>query len=261
MLRMSTCWSTWTRPGSTTARWHPGPTAAHWAVRLRLNANPPQVRNVQGRIAVAWEPKESLELVTDAAIPLTDFSLVVGVANASLEAGECAVEFRGTEGTRSALLSAPPAGGWHQVALVYRGGAGTFFADGNPTTRMAPSVPKDVTAIRLGSANPTPFTGALTRVQLFQRALSVEEVAQLYALWTNEWQTPQPNPAAFVQPPTAVNTATVVMPPSRASPRSDRWHTDSAKRRGVSEAAAVAGSRSRSLWTTACNPIRVTRMQ
>jgi hypothetical protein len=182
---------------------------------FQANANPPQVRNVEGRIAVAWEPKESLELVTAAAIPLTDFSLVVGVANASLEAGECVVEFRGTEGTRSALLSAPPAGGWHQVALVYRGGAGTFFVDGHPTTRMAPSVPKDFTAIRLGSANPTPFTGALTRAQLFQRALSVEEVAQLYALWKNEWRTPQPNPAAFVQPPRAVNTATVVL---RAQP-------------------------------------------
>ncbi len=82
--------------------------------------------------------------------------------------------------------------------------------DGNPTTRMAPSVPTDCTAIRLGSANPTPFTGALTRVQLFRRALSVEEVSQLHALWKNEWQTPQPNPAAFAQPPRAVNTGTAV---------------------------------------------------
>ncbi len=65
---------------------------------------------MDGRIAVSSSQGQSLELATDAAIPLTDFTLLVGVANASLEAGECAVEFRGTEGTRSALLSAPPDG-------------------------------------------------------------------------------------------------------------------------------------------------------
>jgi hypothetical protein len=71
---------------------------------------------------------------------------------------------------------------------------------------MAPPAPKELKAVRVGSAEQ-----ALSRLQVFGRALSVAEVAQLHDLWKNEWQTPTPNPAAFDQKPVALTPTLVVM--------------------------------------------------
>ena len=162
----------------------------------------PVVAEVKGRIAPRFDSGQSLELAIESAATLGDFTLLAVLENPSLEEPESAVEFVDGEGKRHALLPTPPAGGWHQLALVYSEGRGAFFINGGPTRTSLPPPPKTLKAIRLGGQGT--FSGALTRVQLFRRALSHDEISQLHALWKQEWQTPTPNPAAFAQKPVAL---------------------------------------------------------
>lgn len=170
---------------------------------------PPMVAEVDGRMAVPFGPGQSLRCAFDEGVALTNFTLLVNVANPQLEAGECVVEVEDASGTPVALLPAPPAGKWRQLVVVYRDGGGTFFLDGTPTTLMVPRAPQSLRSIQLGGR--MPFSGALSRVQLLRRALSVNEVTQWYALYTREQQTPQPNPAAFAQPPRAMDSTMIAM--------------------------------------------------
>jgi hypothetical protein len=176
----------------------------------------PVVEDVNGRIAVRFDPGQSLELVPNAEVPLTDFTLLASVANPTLEAGECVLEVESADGSRTELLTAPSAGDWQEVALAYRGGRGTLFLDGKPATLMAPAAPKAAKAIRVGGK--TPFSGALSRVQLFRRALTDEEILQLSAMAKQERKAPSPSPAAFAQAPAALRTTSIAMTaqPARA---------------------------------------------
>ncbi len=176
----------------------------------------PVVEDVNGRIAVRLESGQSLQLAPGAEVPLTDFTLLTSVSNPTLEAGECVLEVEAADGSPTELLTAPPAGDWQEVTLAYRGGRGTLFLDGKPTTRVAPAVPKVAKAIRVGGR--TPFSGALSRVQLFRRALSDEEILQLSAMAKQERKAPSPSPAAFAQAPAALRTTSVAMTaqPARA---------------------------------------------
>jgi hypothetical protein len=178
---------------------------------------PPVVEDVQGRIAVRFEPGQSLQLAPGAELNLTDFALLASVANPSLEAGECVLEVESPDGSRCELLTVPAAGGWQEMALVYRGGRGTLFLDGKPATRLAPAAPPPAKVIRVGGK--TPFSGALSRVQLFRRALSDAEVLQLSGMAKQERRTPSPSPAAFAQAPASFGTAMVAMTaqPARAA--------------------------------------------
>ncbi|MBE7503330.1 MAG: discoidin domain-containing protein [Verrucomicrobiales bacterium] len=169
----------------------------------------PVVAEVNGRLAPRFEAGQSLELTADGAVALGDFTLLAGVANPSLEEPECAVEFVDGEGKEHAVLPTPPTGGWHQLAAVYSDGRGVFFIDGRPTRTSLPPPPQSLQAVRLGGR--WPFSGALTRVQLFRRALSSGEISQLHALWQKEWQRPAPDPAAFAQTPTALWPTAVIM--------------------------------------------------
>ncbi len=169
----------------------------------------PVVEEVQGRIAVRFGPGQSLAFSPGAEVPILDFTLLATVANPALEPGECAVELEGADGGHTALLVAPPAGAWRQVALVYRGGEGVCYLDGVPTASPAPRLPRRVKTFRLGGQ--IPFSGALSRVQLFRRALPAAELAQLQAAWQGEWQPPAPNPARFARPPAALSTSAIAM--------------------------------------------------
>jgi len=186
-----------------------------WANRGSLGGaflpvgDPPAVEDANGRIGVCFQPGQALQWTTDSAISLADMTLVVGVANPSLQPDESVIEFIDRDGRRVALLAAPPAGPPHQIALVYRGDQGTYFLDGVPTDRVVPPAPATLQSMRLGGD--LPFSGSLTRVQLFRRALSVAEIVQLHEFWKSEWQAPQPNPAAFADPPRALCPNVVAM--------------------------------------------------
>jgi len=72
----------------------------------------PKAEDLNGRIAVRFEPGQSLALAPGADLPLTDFTLLASVANPTLEAGECVVEVESADGSRSELLTASPAASW-----------------------------------------------------------------------------------------------------------------------------------------------------
>jgi hypothetical protein len=177
---------------------------------------PPVVKDVNSRLAVRFEAGQSLSMTPGAEVPLGDFTLLASVANPRHEAGVCVLEVEGTDGSRSELLAAPPGGDWQEVALVYRGGRGTLFLDGMHTTLMAPAAPRSAKAIRLGGK--TPFSSVLSRLQLFRRGLSDEEIIQLSAMAKQERKVPSPNPAAFTQAPAALGTTSIAMTaqPARA---------------------------------------------
>ncbi len=170
---------------------------------------PPVVRDSSGRIAVELEPDQSIEWTPGAATPLGDFSLLLGALNRSEEGGEDAVELEDGDGTRVALRGLPPAGPWQQAAIVYRGGKGTRFVNGEAIDAALPPAPATLKALRLGGGGK--FSGALARVQVFRRALAAEEVARLHGLWKKEQQTPQPDPAAFAAEPAALSPSLVAM--------------------------------------------------
>ncbi len=169
----------------------------------------PAVEVVHGRIAVRFAPGQSLELRPDADVPLADFTLLATVANPTPTASPCLVEMESADGRRSHLLSAPPAGAWREVALLYRDGQGALFLDGQRSPHPAPQGPGSVHVIRLGGT--LPFDGALGRLQLFRRALSDQEILQLAALAKQERKTPSPNPAAFAQAPVALRSTSIAM--------------------------------------------------
>ncbi len=176
--------------------------------------NAPVVADVHSRIAVQFEPGQSLEWTTPSGTALQDFTMLLGIANLSREAGGFGLELLDAEGRSGSLLPMLPGPGWHQLALVYTGGRGMLFVDGKSTSMMVPPVPKILRSVRLGRQ--TRFASALAGVQLFSRALSADELSQLHALWKTEWQTPKPNPAAFAQPPTALWPGAVAMSAQRA---------------------------------------------
>jgi len=162
----------------------------------------PLVENVRGRIAARFEEGRSLELACETPTALGDFTLLASIANPTEEGAECAVEFIDAANKAHAVLPTPPAGGWNQLALAYTAGRGTFYINGGPARLSVPAPPSSLKAMRLGGR--PPFSGALTRLQLFGRALSPREVSQLRELWQEEWQPPAPNPAAFAQKPAAL---------------------------------------------------------
>ena len=172
-------------------------------------ASPPQVRDVQDRIAAQIELGQSLELGLDSLVRLRDFTVLAGVANPSLEPGECALEVEDGNGVRTPWVVNPPVGAWHQVALVYRSGAGALFVDGQPTVGALPPAPGSLKTLRLGGGKS--FTGALSRVQLFARALSAVELSQLYTVCKSEAQRPSPSPAEFSRKPAALSPTAIAM--------------------------------------------------
>ncbi len=176
---------------------------------------PPTVEDLNGRIAVRFEPGQSLEWSPGVEVPLANFTLMASVANPSLEAGEGVVEVEGADGNRGDLLRASPVGDWQELALVYRGGRGTLFLDGKPALRMAPTAPHTAKVIRLGGK--TLFSGMLARLQLFRRALSDEELLQWSAMAKQERMAPAPSPAAFA--PAEAATTRCSHPPTVSSPR------------------------------------------
>ena len=177
-------------------------------------ARPPVVEDVHGRIAARFEPGQSMELSLGTETALGDFTLLATVANPSAEPGECVVELAGAGGERVPLLVAPPAGQWQQVAVVFRGGTGACYVNGARAALAAPSAPKGFRGVRLGGQ--APFSGALSRAQLFGRALSEEEIAQLHTVWKSELPASAPSPAVFERAPAAATPAAVFMTARRA---------------------------------------------
>ena len=178
----------------------------------------PVVEDVNGRIALKFAPGQSMEFVPGPELsPIREFTVMATVLNPSLEAGECVVEVEDTDGKRVGLLTEPPMGAWQQLAVAYRGGRGVLYTNGTASSRSAPPAPGQIKSIRLGGRQQ--FSGALSRVQFFRRALSAAEISQLHAVWKSEWQSPNPNPAAFAQNPAALDLQTVAMIATRG--RSD----------------------------------------
>lgn len=196
------------------ARLDEGPLAAWanrgaWGGEFQPLGPPPVVSDVDQRIAVMFTADEVLQWTTDAPVALQDFSLLIGLWNATGQAERCVVELVGAAGQAAARLSSPPAAGWHQLAYVYRNGRGTAYLDGKPRPQPLPAVPETITAFRLVGDRSLP--GALARVQCFRRALADQELAQLYAAWQQERQVPEPHPAAFAAEPAALTPRMILM--------------------------------------------------
>ena len=180
-----------------------------WGGAFSAVGREPAVEDVNGRIAARFDAGSSLEFPITNDRALTDFTLVISAANPTLEPGECVVEFEGTDGGRTTVATGPTSGGWQQVAIVSASGARKSFVNGKPTSRTVPPIPERLRKIRFGGD--VPFSGALSRVQLFRRALSDAELAQLHGVRKREWETPAPNPAAFEQSPVSVNASIIAM--------------------------------------------------
>jgi hypothetical protein len=171
---------------------------------------PPEVADVDGRISVRFQSDRSLAWTAGAPIALHDWTLLAGVANLRVEAGENAVMELVDGGGRSFPLPPEPAAdGWQEFAIVHRDGTVAHYRNGAPVDRPISQLPTTLTAVRLGGR--PAFTGALTRVQLFNRALTADEIARLHRVWQREWQPPQPSPAAFDDPPRAASPTLAVM--------------------------------------------------
>ncbi|MHB1306196.1 MAG: family 43 glycosylhydrolase [Limisphaerales bacterium] len=173
----------------------------------------PVVEDVNGRLAVSFAPGQSLEFTPQAAVVTADFTLLLTITNPTSEPGEGVIELEGAAGADTVLLAAPPAGTWQQVGVVYRDGHGTFFRNGSTLARPEPAAPDRIKTIRLGGR--TPFSGALSRLQLFRRALSDAEISQWHAIWKNEWTQPTPNPATFASQPAALDPTIIAMTAER----------------------------------------------
>jgi hypothetical protein len=176
---------------------------------------PPEVADVDGRIAVRFAPGQALDLVADPAAKLADFSILLDITNPTREAAEAVLELVASDGTRHAVIPSPEAGTWQQVVLVFAGGKGSLFVNGVRSPLPVEAPPGEFKALRLGGTKP--FSGALARVQLFGRALTGTEIEQLHALWQAE-RLPLPPPTAkFSLTPAALSPAMVAM---RAEPGS-----------------------------------------
>lgn len=169
----------------------------------------PVVDNVNGRIAVKFGQERSMKFVPKAEVTISDFTLLMTISNPSQKSEECAVEVEGTDGSKTPLLFSSNISGWQQVAVVYRDGAGQLFVNGIPSNHKVPSVPAKLKSIGLGGKSP--FSGALSQIQFFRRALSSEELSQLHSVWKTEWQPPIPNPAQFDQKPMAMDPTMIIM--------------------------------------------------
>jgi hypothetical protein len=173
------------------------------------DSKPPKVEEVNGRIAVRFVPGESMRfsLGTDP-MPCSELTVLVTVATTGSSAEHGALELEGTDGKWTGLPTTPSTGSWQQVALVCRDGHGVLHRNGEPTSTSIP-VPMRIKSVRLGGSHL--FTGALSRVQLFRRALYSAEVSQLHSVWKSEWQQPRPSPATFSRKPVALNATCVAM--------------------------------------------------
>ena len=74
---------------------------------------------------------------------------------------------------------------WYQVVMLRSSGVTTFHVNGDVTPNSTATSPSAPTSFRIGSENGLwYFNGAIDDVRIYNRALSSNEVAQLYAIET-----------------------------------------------------------------------------
>ena len=72
---------------------------------------------------------------------------------------------------------------WYQIVMLRNSGVTTFFVNGVPMTNSTSITPFTPTGFRIGSNNGIRFfNGAIDDVRIYNRALSTNEVEQLYAV-------------------------------------------------------------------------------
>jgi hypothetical protein len=169
----------------------------------------PVVETVHGHLGVRFDRGQTLTLVPETEVPLSDFTLLVSVVKASGGPEACAAHIEGADDTCTVTLPATEAGIWTQAALVYSQGVGTVFEQGQPTARKQIQGPGEIKMFQLGGR--AGVDGTLSRVQLFRRALTPAEILQFHDAWKGEWQSPVPDPAAFLDPPAALNPTVIAM--------------------------------------------------
>jgi hypothetical protein len=72
---------------------------------------------------------------------------------------------------------------WHQVVMLRRLGVTSFYVDGVATPGSTSATPLVPTSFRIGAQNGVRFfNGAIDEVRVYNRALSTNEVTQLYSI-------------------------------------------------------------------------------
>ncbi|HOA63114.1 MAG: family 43 glycosylhydrolase [Verrucomicrobia bacterium] len=205
----------------------------------------PVVDDFQGRIAVRLAPSQSLSLTLEGEPRLGDFTLLASLANPGVASGPCAtVEFEGADATRNLLSIEASLGAWRLFAVVFRraqdtrfvenliapnvadhaeetrDGTGTLYLDAEPVLGSISLPPERVKSIRLTAQSPLDV--AISDLQIIRRALPAAEIRTLTTLTRQKRQTPSPNPAAFAQPPTALEPTLIAMTAQPGQSRAGR---------------------------------------
>jgi len=120
----------------------------------------------------------------------------------------------------------PSANQWHQVAMLRAGGVTKFYVDGIRTANTSSAVPKKPTAFSIGSGTGIRFfQGQIDDIRIYNRALSSNEVAQLYAFEADmPVITAHPQNQAVAQGGTATFSVTA----TAANPLTYQWFKDGA---------------------------------
>lgn len=113
--------------------------------------NAPLVTNVNGRIAVWFEPGCEVRFIASPGTDTAQWSVLATVWKADADALDNFVEIQG-EGISTALPMAAGAGRWHQLAWIAKGQGGQFYMDGHPEGDAIPGEGVgQLERIRLGS--------------------------------------------------------------------------------------------------------------
>ncbi len=171
---------------------------------FQAGAKSPVVEDVFGRIAVHFQPGQTLDSATNPIEAADKFALVATVQSSS--AGRCE-PFRviGENGQSIPLAVSLPDARWHQIVILRDG----VFLDGKRQMETALALPAAIKGLRLGNDR---FAGSMSRVQVFRRHLSVAEIGQLFEVWQQEWTVPA---SGFTAPPKALSPGMIAMTAQR----------------------------------------------
>jgi hypothetical protein len=167
---------------------------------FQAGAKAPVVEDVGGRIAVRFQPGQTLESGANPIEAPDKFSLVATIQSAS--AGRhVPMTVVGLDGQTIPVAVNLPDARWHQVIILRDG----VYLDGQRQTETALALPAQVKSLKLGNDT---FAGSLSRVQVFRRHFTATEINEIFEAWQGEWIVPA---SSFITPPQALSPEIITM--------------------------------------------------
>jgi beta-xylosidase len=193
------------------------------------------VQDVNGKLAVSFNGKETLRFKTNGSMVSDNFTLEGAFLNDKNSALETLLSLKttdnkdvninlGTDKKKGAFNASgnivaayagnvPEAGTWHHFAVSVNTSEICLYVDGKPVFSGKLPFACSVATVVLGAddLNKFPFTGSCSSLWMYNRCLNADAIATDYSEWINNSKFLDNKKALFTVQPTAITTSSVYL--------------------------------------------------